>query len=78
MDVRDFLRITPHINDCPNCANQYIGNGQGSLEVDNNLIKRTCKCGFKFEYDVTEGVSKKKIKQAIEKSLNQLHLSKEG
>lgn len=78
MDVLDYLKISRHINDCPNCGNQYIGNGQGTLKVDENLIERTCKCGFEFEYDVTNGVNKKKIKQEIEKSLGQLQLSKEG
>ncbi|WP_241752246.1 DUF3797 domain-containing protein [Bacillus thuringiensis] len=41
-----FLRISPLINDCPNCGNQFVGNGEGTLEVDDNIVKRTCKCGF--------------------------------
>ncbi|WP_249365242.1 DUF3797 domain-containing protein [Bacillus cereus] len=68
----DFLRISPLINDCPNCGNQFVGKGQGTLEVDDNIIKRTCKCGFKFKYSVNNGVSKKKIKQVIDEALNEL------
>lgn len=72
MNAMDFLRISPLINDCPNCGNQFVGNGQGTLEVDENIVKRTCKCGFNFEYDVNNGVSKKKIKQVIDEALNKL------
>ncbi|MBU7316007.1 DUF3797 domain-containing protein [Paenibacillus oleatilyticus] len=34
-----------------------MGNGKGTLEVDDNIIKRTCKCGFNFVYDVNKGTS---------------------
>lgn len=69
----DFLKVSRLVNDCPNCGNQYIGNGQESvLEVSDNIIKRFCKCGFKFKYDVNQGTSKKKLKQAIDNSLVQV------
>ncbi|PFH81650.1 hypothetical protein COI81_28970 [Bacillus cereus] len=72
MNAMDFLRISPLINDCPNCGNQFVGNGQGTLEVDDNIIKRTCKCGFNFEYDVEDGTSKAKIKKAVGEALNKM------
>jgi transcription elongation factor Elf1 len=72
MNSMDYLRVAPFINDCPNCGNQFVGNGQGTLEVDNNIVKRTCKCGFNFEYDIINGTSKKKIKQAIDVVLKQM------
>lgn len=70
MNAMDYLRVAPFINDCPSCGNQFVGNGQGTLEVDDNIIRRTCKCGFNFEYDVNKGTTKKKIKQAIEEALS--------
>ncbi len=69
MIVTDYLRVAPLINDCPKCGNGLVGNGQGTLNVDDNLIKRTCKCGFDFEYDVNNGTSKAKIKKAIDEAL---------
>lgn len=72
MNAMLFVQVSPLINDCPNCGNDLIGNGEGTLEVDDSLIKRTCNCGFNFKYDVNKGTSKKKIKQAIEESLNKL------
>ena len=31
---------------CPNCGNKMIGNGEGTIEINKNTFKRTCKCGF--------------------------------
>lgn len=75
MNSMDYLRISPLINDCPNCGNRFVGNGEGTLEVDDNIIKRTCKCGFNFRYDVNTGVSKKKIKQVINEAIKSCNKS---
>ncbi|AZU61041.1 DUF3797 domain-containing protein [Neobacillus mesonae] len=72
MNVMTYLVVAPLINDCPSCGNQYVGNGQGTLEVDDNLIKRTCKCGFNFQYDVNGGTSKNRLKKAIQEALEQM------
>jgi hypothetical protein len=71
MNAMDYLRVAPFINDCPNCGNGNVGNGQGTLEID-KTIKRTCKCGFKFEYDVSNGTTKTKIKKAIDEALKKM------
>lgn len=68
----DFLRLSPFISDCPNCGNEFIGNGQGALNVDENMVRRTCKCGFVFEYDVNNGTSKERIKKAIDETLRNM------
>lgn len=31
---------------CPNCGNGMVGCGEGSIEITENIFKRTCKCGF--------------------------------
>lgn len=72
MNVMDYLRVAPFINDCPSCKNNVVGNGEGTLNVDDNIVKRTCKCGFIFEYDVNNGTSKTKIKKAIDESLKNM------
>jgi len=36
---------------CPKCGNEYLGNGNGTLEVEDETFKRTCKCGFKIITD---------------------------
>lgn len=72
MNAMDYLRIAPFVNDCPNCGSDLLGNGQGTYELKDNTIKRSCKCGFKFEYDSRNGTTKTKIKQAIDKALEQM------
>jgi transcription elongation factor Elf1 len=34
---------------CPECGNEAIGNGEGTLEVTDDTFKRTCKCGWSIE-----------------------------
>lgn len=68
----NFLRVAPLINDCPNCKNGVVGNGEGTISVGDNFIKRTCKCGFIFEYDIRKGTSKTEIKKAINKALKSM------
>lgn len=70
MNVNCYLRIAPLINDCPNCGNGFVGGDQGTLNVDDNIIRRTCKCGFKFEYDVNNGVDIKKISKEIQRDVD--------
>lgn len=38
---------------CPKCNSEYIGVGDGSLEITNDTFRRTCKCGWTVE--VREG-----------------------
>lgn len=72
MNVIDFLRVSTFISDCPNCKNGMVGNGQGTINVNNNVVKRTCMCGFNFKYNVTNGTSKTKIEKAIGEALKQM------
>lgn len=68
MNTMDYLRVAPYINDCPACGSADIGEGQGTLEVKGDIVKRTCKCGFNFEYDVNKGTTRAKIKKAVEEA----------
>lgn len=71
MDIRDYLAVSKRINDCPNCGSSDIGEGKGSVGVLNSMIERTCKCGFKFKYDVDQGTKPKQIRQAIDEALSE-------
>lgn len=74
MNAMEYLRIAPLFNDCPNCGNDKVGGGEGGLNVDDNTFKRSCKCGFVIEYDVTKGAhSKKKIKEFIADELKKFN-----
>lgn len=49
MDFRKALELLQKYNECPKCGNDEIGNGEGTLEVDEDKFVRTCKCGWKVE-----------------------------
>lgn len=67
MEVSDYMRVAPHLHDCPSCKKQ-----KGTLEVMENLIIRKCPCGFVLTMNVRNGTSKKKIDRQIEYSLNEM------
>lgn len=68
MDINDFLRVTKEVNNCPNCKNDRVGGEEGTLLVDQNILTRTCKCGFSFTYDVERGTQQKKVRAAIKEA----------
>lgn len=39
---------------CPECGNEYVGNGAGTFEITEDTLRRTCKCGWKVEVKVDE------------------------
>lgn len=49
MNVCDYLQIAEKYIHCPKCGSDKIGNGEGTLNVDDDTYRRTCKCGFQVE-----------------------------
>ncbi|KAA1180676.1 DUF3797 domain-containing protein [Paenibacillus sp. B2(2019)] len=39
---------------CLECGNENLGNGEGTLQIEGDTFRRTCKCGWKVETDATE------------------------
>ncbi|MER3123048.1 DUF3797 domain-containing protein [Bacillus altitudinis] len=66
----DLLKVSKLINGCPNCSNDLIGNGQGTLEVEETSFKRTCKCGFSIELNTQDRVNEKNIRLEIDKVIS--------
>ena len=46
MNAKESNIISRVFEVCPDCGNQYVGNGQGTLIIDTDLFVRSCKCGF--------------------------------
>lgn len=72
MNINDYLRVAPFIHDCPKCGCGETENGQGTFEVKENIIRRSCKCGFNLEFDTNNGTTKKIIKKAIDEALTNM------
>jgi len=46
--LRDVCYLLEAYTKCPQCSSIYVGNGQGTLEVDSDkgIFRRTCACGW--------------------------------
>lgn len=81
MDVMDYLRITPFLNNCPHCGHGQVGTNDstgefhGALLIEDNLFTRKCKCGFKITIDSNESTSKKDVKVKINDELKRFRES---
>ena len=51
MNAFKLLKIIPLYENCPDCGNNKIGNGEGKLLVEDDTFTRECKCGFKITVD---------------------------
>lgn len=51
MNVVDSLKLLDQYGKCPDCGNEKLGDGEGSLSIDGNKFKRYCKCGFEVVVD---------------------------
>lgn len=52
MDINNTLKLLNKYGKCPNCGEERLGNGYGTLSIDDFDFKRTCKCGFSVEVKV--------------------------
>jgi predicted RNA-binding Zn-ribbon protein involved in translation (DUF1610 family) len=52
MNIHKYLELANKYNDCPKCGNNYIGNGEGKLIVEDDVFYRSCKCGWEIEIKV--------------------------
>ena len=66
-----FLRVEPDLKRCPKCGDKNMGVNEqtnewyGTLEVNDNLYTRKCRCGFEVTVDTNYGTTKKKIEKQI-------------
>jgi hypothetical protein len=49
MNVVDSLKLLDQYGKCSDCGNDKLGDGEGTLSIDGNEFRRTCKCGFEIE-----------------------------
>ncbi|MEW4153673.1 DUF3797 domain-containing protein [Bacillus thuringiensis] len=51
MDAWKTLELVSEYGKCKQCGNEIIGDGEGTLEVEDGCFKRTCKCGWSVEIE---------------------------
>ncbi|GLO66240.1 DUF3797 domain-containing protein [Oceanobacillus kimchii] len=70
MNALDYLAIAPHLHNCANCGSETIGNGKGSVSIEETSVVRGCDCGFVFHFDTTNGTADSIVKQSINTQLD--------
>jgi transcription elongation factor Elf1 len=46
MNALKAVELLRKYNTCPECGSEKVGNGEGSVTVDDDKFERTCKCGW--------------------------------
>lgn len=50
MNARASLELLNKYSNCKECGSDKVGNGEGTLEINDDVFKRTCKCGWEVEF----------------------------
>lgn len=51
MNINDSLELMEKYAECPKCGNDKLGNGEGTLNIEDIVFERTCKCGYLVKVD---------------------------
>jgi transcription elongation factor Elf1 len=46
MDALKAVELLKKYNQCPACGNENVGDKEGTVEIHEDVFKRTCKCGW--------------------------------
>lgn len=55
MKLIKSLELMKQYQQCPECGNDKIGDGSGSLVIYDNHFERSCKCGCKVIIELSGG-----------------------
>jgi hypothetical protein len=53
MNVYEANKLIKKYANCPKCGNDKLGDGEGSVEIQDEVFTRTCKYGFSVTVDKT-------------------------
>lgn len=73
MNYKKSMRLMEKYCDCPKCGNEYIGNGQGGITVEDDTFRRWCKCGFDIIIDDND-VFDFEIEKVAQTFMNQMKI----
>lgn len=52
MNALKAVELLKKYNTCPDCGNEKVGDGEGSVEINEDVFKRKCKCGWMVKITV--------------------------
>ncbi|MES1045316.1 DUF3797 domain-containing protein [Heyndrickxia oleronia] len=51
MDGWKSVQLIRKYANCEKCGSELIGNGEGSLEINDDTFYRSCKCGWEIKIE---------------------------
>lgn len=69
MQLTKALKLMEKYAVCPECGSDKLGGDAGTLQIDGNLCRRTCGCGWKIELDITKPEEKENCAFCTEPTL---------
>lgn len=49
MNMLKAMKLLKKYSNCQECGSEFVGNGEGSLDIGDDYFIRTCKCGWGVE-----------------------------
>lgn len=49
MDARKSIQLLRKYSKCQKCGNENVSDGEGTVGIEGDTFKRTCKCGWSVE-----------------------------
>lgn len=54
MKIENTIKLMKKYGACPECGNKFIGNGSGTLAIEDTYFFKSCKCGWKVKVDESD------------------------
>ena len=52
MNALKAVELLQKYNTCPDCGSEKVGDGEGLVEIRDEVFKRKCKCGWMVKITV--------------------------
>lgn len=46
MNAIESINLMRKYNQCTNCGNDKVGGGEGTVNIEGEVFRRSCKCGW--------------------------------
>ncbi len=56
MNALAAMELIKKYAECPYCGNPCVSNGEGTIAIDDDNFKRTCKCGWSVKIYLSDVV----------------------
>ena len=65
MNLKIATKILNKYVKCPMCGNDKLGNGHGTLIIEDEVLERSCRCGFIIRINKDEEVKSREKKEDL-------------